>query len=86
MNSFESKKIRYASADTPDRIYRQIRERADKYFSETGLPKHATVFMAYKMVILLAFMSIGYRGLIHVSSFEGALMAYFVFAKNPAIH
>jgi hypothetical protein len=36
--AFEVKKIRYASSDTPEQIYRKMRQGAEQYFAETGLP------------------------------------------------
>ncbi len=75
---FESKKIRYASADTPELIYKQIRQGADSYFKENRLPKHATVFMAYKAAILVALIVGGYWSLTQLETFNGALAAYFL--------
>lgn len=82
---FESKKIRYASADTPEQIYKQIRQGAEKYFSENKLPKHATVFMAYKTTVLVALILTGYWLLTQITTFDEALMAYFVLTFSSLI-
>ena len=74
--TFETKKIRYASSDTPDLIYKQIRQAADAYFSETSLPKHATVYMLHKAVILIVFIIGGYWSLTQIETFTGALAAF----------
>lgn len=76
--SFESKKIRYASADTPNLIYKQIRQGAEKYFTENKLPKHATAFMAYKATVLVALIMGSYWSLTQLETFGGALAVYFV--------
>jgi linoleoyl-CoA desaturase len=75
---FETKKIRYASSDTPDLIYRQIREAANAYFVEKKLPKHATVFMVYKAIVLGTLIGGGYWSLTQLETFEGALAAFSV--------
>lgn len=76
MGSFESKKIRYASSDTPDNIYLQIRESAKNYFNQTGLPKHATQFMAYKSAILIAVIAVSYFGLTQLQTIFQAVIVY----------
>jgi linoleoyl-CoA desaturase len=76
--AFEVKKIRYESSDTPEHIYRKIRQGAEQYFIETGLPKHATVFMAYKMTILVICLLSGYFALTQAYNFATAFIAYFV--------
>jgi linoleoyl-CoA desaturase len=82
---FESKKIRYASADTPNQIYKQIRQSAEHYFAEKGLPRHATVFMAYKAGFLVAMIDCGYVALAHITSFGTALAAYFLLTFSSLI-
>ncbi len=76
--SFESKKIRYASADTPNLIYKQIRQGAERYFKENQLPKHATAFMAYKAAVLVVLILGSYWSLTQLETFGGALAVYFV--------
>ncbi|MBL7818912.1 MAG: acyl-CoA desaturase [Saprospiraceae bacterium] len=76
--SFESKKIRYASADTPNLIYKQIRQGAEKYFTVNKLPKHATAFMAYKAAVLVALIMGSHWSLTQLETFGGALAVYFV--------
>jgi linoleoyl-CoA desaturase len=76
--AFEVKKIRYESSDTPEHIYRKMRQGAEQYFKETGLPKHATVFMAYKMTVLVICMLSGYYALTQAYSFATVFMAYFL--------
>jgi linoleoyl-CoA desaturase len=76
--AFETKKIRYASSDTPDLIYKQIRQAADAYFTEKDLPKHATVFMAYKAAALVAIIIGGYWSLTQIETFTGAVVAFFI--------
>ncbi len=76
MSPFESKKIRYASSDTTENIYLQIREGAKNYFDKTGLPKHATKFMAFKSAILVLIIALSYLSLTHLTSVFQALIAY----------
>lgn len=83
--TFETKKIRYASSDTPDLIYKQIRQAADTYFKEKKLPRHATVFMAYKAAVLMAFILGGYWSLAQINTFTGALLAFFVLTFSSLI-
>ncbi len=83
--SFESKKIRYASADTPNLIYKQIRQGAEKYFTENKLPKHATAFMAYKVAALVVLIIAGYWSLTQLETFSGALAAYFLLSFTSLI-
>jgi linoleoyl-CoA desaturase len=83
--AFETKKIRYASSDTPDLIYKQIRQAADTYFTEKGLPKHATVFMAYKAAVLLTFIIGGYWSLTQIETFSGAVAAFFLLTFSSLI-
>lgn len=80
MSQFETKKIRYASSDTPQHIYKQIRERADNYFKTNKLPKHATVFMAIKAAVLTVLIMVGYYALTQISTFSEALGAFFLLA------
>ncbi|MEN9611226.1 MAG: hypothetical protein RLZZ628_2040 [Bacteroidota bacterium] len=75
---FEVKKIRYESSDTPEQIYRKIRQGAEQYFVQTGLPKHATVFMAYKMCILVTCIGFGYYFLTQANRFPTLFLAYFL--------
>ncbi len=83
--AFETKKIRYTSSDTPDLIYKQIRQAANNYFAEKKLPKHATVFMAYKAVVLMAVIIGGYWSLTQIDTFTGALVAFFVLTFSSLI-
>ncbi len=83
--SFESKKIRYASADTPQHIYKQIRQGAERYFKENKLPKHATAFMAYKAAVLVALIMGSYWSLTQLETFSGALAAYFLLSFTSLI-
>ena len=83
--AFESKKIRYASADTPNLIYKQIRQGAEKYFTENKLPKHATAFMAYKVAALVVLIIAGYWSLTQLETFSGALAAYFLLSFTSLI-
>jgi linoleoyl-CoA desaturase len=83
--AFETKKIRYASSDTPDLIYKQIRQAAETYFTEKGLPKHATVFMAYKAAVLIAFIIGGYWSLTQIDTFLGAVAAFFLLTFSSLI-
>lgn len=83
--AFESKKIRYASADTPNLIYKQIRQGAEKYFTENKLPKHATAFMAYKAAALVVLIIGGYWSLMQLETFSGALAAYFLLSFTSLI-
>ena len=83
--SFESKKIRYASADTPQHIYKQIRQGAERYFKENKLPKHATAFMAYKAAALVGLIIGGYWSLTQLETFSGALAAYFLLTFTSLI-
>ncbi len=76
--AFETKKIRYTSSDTPDLIYKQIRQAADNYFTEKDLPKHATVFMAYKAVVLSTIIIGSYWSLTQIQTFMGAVIAFFI--------
>ena len=78
MSQFETKKIRYASSDSPQQIYKQIRERADTYFKNHKLNKHATYFMAVKALILCALIVTGYYSLTQISTFSDALGAFFL--------
>ena len=83
--SFETKKIRYASSDTPELIYKQIRQAADAYFTEKALPKHATVFTAYKAAVLIAFIMGGYWSLTQIETFLGAVAAFFLLTFSSLI-
>jgi linoleoyl-CoA desaturase len=76
--AFKSRKIRYASSDTPELVYKQIRQAADTYFTEKGLPKHATVLMAYKAAVLITFIVGGYWSLTQIETFAGAVAAFFL--------
>ncbi len=83
--AFESRKIRYACADTPDQIYKQIRARVEHYFCSGGLPRHATVFMAYKATALIILILVGYWSLTQIETFGGALAAYFLLTFTSLI-
>ena len=74
--AFETKKIRYACSDTPEHIYRQIKESVEGYFKDTNLPKHATIANVYKMVFLAALTVIGYWSLTQVNTFYGMAASY----------
>lgn len=78
MSQFESKKIRYTSSDTPQQVYKQIRERADNYFKINHLPKHATIFMAFKAAFLVILIVSAFYSLTQVHTFIQALSAFFV--------
>jgi linoleoyl-CoA desaturase len=75
-NAISVKKIRYASSDTAEQIYLKLRQNAEHYFVENKLPKHATVFMAYKMGIFLLFIVAGYYGLTQSSEWTAVFSAY----------
>lgn len=78
MAQFETKKIRYTSSDTPEQIYKQIRECADNYFKINQLPKHATVFMALKAAFLIVLIVIGYYMLTQIHTTGEAFGAFFL--------
>ncbi len=83
--AFASRKIRYACADTPEQIYKQIRQGADKYFAEKGFAKHATVFTAYKAAVLVVLIIGGYWSLTQITTFSGALAAFFLLTFSSLI-
>ncbi len=75
---FETKKIRYASADTSEKIYQEIKDRAADYFNENNLPKHATKLMFFKSLTLLAVIELGYFSLSQVNSVGSLFGVYFI--------
>ena len=51
MQNFQSTNIRYKSADTEDKVYRQIRERSEAYFKENKKSKFADTAFWAKIIL-----------------------------------
>ena len=79
MQNFQSTSIRYKSADTDDKIYRQIRERSEAYFEENNKTKFAdTAF--WSKIVLTTLIAIGaYYMLFHTSVYWVFALSYIVF-------
>lgn len=76
MTQFESKKIRYSSADTPNGIYRQIRQGADDYFKKNQQSRKGTPFLFFKILIFSIVIAVSLDFLCSVYSFSSAFVTF----------
>jgi linoleoyl-CoA desaturase len=76
---FETKKIRYESTDTSDKIYSQIRQRSEAYFKENNLNKFADVNFWVKIAITTIIAVLSYAGIVLANSYFVLAVSFLVF-------
>jgi linoleoyl-CoA desaturase len=76
---FQSKDIRYQSADTSDKIYRQIRQRSEAYFKENHCSKFADANFGIKIAVTLLLTVVGYGGIFYATSYLFLAVSYLLF-------
>jgi linoleoyl-CoA desaturase len=78
-NKFETKQIRYESADTADKIYRQIRERSEAYFNENGISKFADRNFTIKIIVSILVAVLAYTLMLTATNFWILTINFIVF-------
>ena len=77
MKSFEKKKLKYQSKDTPDLAFRQIKNRANEYFADDSLQKEAKKLLLVKSAILFLSLFAAYYLLLN-AHYVPALFVYYI--------
>ncbi|MCX6181629.1 MAG: acyl-CoA desaturase [Bacteroidetes bacterium] len=80
MKTFEKKKMKYESKDTSDHIFKQIRERSEKYFASQKDGKNANSLLWFKFISMMVVAAVAYYGILHSSSFLLLTLCYIVTA------
>ena len=79
MHTFQRTKLKYESKDTPDFIFREIRQKADAYFTEKNYKKSANNRLWAKVAAQVSLMLIAYYFVLHATTFTSLTIAYLCF-------
>ncbi len=79
MKPFEKRKLKYESKDTTDQIFKQIKKKADLYFSETKNTKNGNIALWIKFTIMLLILIPSYFLVLHATSYLYLTLSYILF-------
>ncbi|MDB5012196.1 MAG: fatty acid desaturase [Daejeonella sp.] len=80
MEEIKRGKLKYGSKDVPEKIFRQIRAKTDRYFALTRSSKNANRLLGIKIGVLILIIGLAYFTLLHSTSFAQLLISYTFFA------
>ncbi|MFN0202929.1 MAG: fatty acid desaturase family protein [Bacteroidia bacterium] len=79
MNTFQRSKLKYEAKDTPEQVFREIRQKADTYFAENKYKKSANKRMWIKVAIQIAMMLVAYYCVLTATSLLTLTISYLLF-------
>ncbi len=85
MKTYEKKKFKYDTKDTPDLVFREIKQKADRYFSINHIPRHGNIALIFKVIVLIAIMALSYISILYSHNFIQLLFSYIVFGWSGLI-
>ena len=79
MQNFQSTNIRYKSADTEDKVYRQIRERSEAYFKDNKKSKFADTAFWAKITLTTIIAFVAYFFVLTATQYMVLVPAFVIF-------
>lgn len=79
MSNFQRNKLKYEAKDTPDCVFREIRQKAEQYFAENQYRKSANRKMWVKVGVQIGLTLLAYLGVLTATSFTSLTVFYMLF-------